>query len=116
MLRVVAELLRGRWVAKKEGERAARREEGEFLDKPTTLLRGGGGAHLRISSRDGANVAGCGGAAATALALSAAVAMVASVGGVEVLGASRRGRAKLASGRRATSVSTRVEGATGGVW
>ena len=46
-----------------EGERAARWEEGEFLDKPTKLLRDGGdgGAHLRMSSRDGAKVAGWGG-------------------------------------------------------
>ena len=89
MLRVVAELLRGRRVAEEEGERAARREEGEFLDKPTTLLRGGGGAHLRISSRLGANVAGCGGAAATcpaavfwsSVAPTAFGGMVESVGG-----------------------------------
>jgi len=47
-------------IAEEEGERAARREEGGFLDKPTTLLRDGGGAHLRISSRLGAKVAGCG--------------------------------------------------------
>jgi len=67
VLRVVAELLRGRWVAKKEGERAARREEGEFLDKPTTLLRDGGGAHLRISSREGAKVAGWGIAGVSAM-------------------------------------------------
>ncbi len=86
MLAVIPQLLRGRRVAKKEGERAARREEGEFLDKPTTLLRGGGGAHLRMSSREGANVAGCGGAAVTCPAAAfwasvAPVAMVASVGG-----------------------------------
>ena len=53
-------------IAEEEGERAARREEGEFLDKPTTLLRDGGGAHLRISSREGANVAGWGIAGASA--------------------------------------------------
>ena len=83
MLTVVTQFFGTRRVTEEEGERAARREEGEFLDKPTTLLRDGGGAHLRISSRLGANVAGCGGAAATALALSAAVtaAMVESVGG-----------------------------------
>ena len=86
MLRVVAELLRGRRVAEEEGEGAARREEGEFLDKPTTLLWDGGDAHLRMSSRDGANVAGCGGAAAVCSAAVfwaavAPVAMVESVGG-----------------------------------
>ena len=54
-------------IAEEEGERAARREEGEFLDKPTTLLRDGGGAHLRISSRDGAKVAGWGIAGASAM-------------------------------------------------
>ena len=87
MLRVVAELLRGRRVAEEEGEGAARREEGEFLDKPTTLLRDGGGAHLRISSREGANVAGCGGAGAVCpaavfwAAVAPTAAMVESVGG-----------------------------------
>ena len=70
-----------------EGERAARREEGEFLDTPTTLLRDGGGAHLRISSREGANVAGCGGAGAVCpaavfwAAVAPTAAMVESVGG-----------------------------------
>ena len=67
MFTVIPQLLRGRWVPKKEGERAARRVEGEFLDKPTTLLRDGGGAHLRISSRDGAKVAGWGIAGASAM-------------------------------------------------
>lgn len=87
MFTVVAELLRGRRVTEEEGEGAARREEGKFLDTPTTLLRDGGGAHLRISSREGANVAGCGGAGAVCpaavfwAAVAPTAAMVESVGG-----------------------------------
>ena len=71
MFAVIPQLLRGRRVAEEEGEGATseRRWRLEQIAKggSSTNLRRGGVAYLRISSRDGAKVAGWGIAGASAM-------------------------------------------------